>query len=62
MVGKPIPPEPYGIAMPKDNGMAQPVRGAVKAIIADGTYKKILDHWGLQAGAITNPQINGAVS
>jgi ABC-type amino acid transport/signal transduction systems, periplasmic component/domain len=62
VVGKPVPPEPYGIAMPKNNGMAQPVLDAVKAIIADGTYKKILEHWGLQAGAITNPKINGAVS
>ncbi len=62
VVGKPVPPEPYGIAMPKGNGMAQPVLDAVKAIIADGTYKKILEHWGLQAGAITNPKINGAVS
>ena len=53
---------PYGIAIPKDSGLAQPVLDAVKAIIADGTYKKILEHWGLQAGAITNPQINGAIS
>ncbi len=62
VVGQPVPPEPYGIAMPKGNGMAQPVLDSVKAIIADGTYKKILEHWGLQAGAITNPKINGAVS
>ena len=62
VVGQPVPPEPYGIAIPKDNGMAQPVLDAVKAVIADGTYKKILDYWGLQEGAISNPQINGAVS
>lgn len=60
--GGPFPPEPYGIAIPKNSGLAQPVLAAVKALIADGTYKKILDYWGLQAGAITNPQINGAVS
>lgn len=62
VVGKPVPPEPYGIAIPKDNGMAQPVLDAVKAVMADGAYKKILDYWGLQQGAISNPQINGAVS
>lgn len=60
--GGPFPPEPYGIAIPKNSGLAQPVLAAMKALIADGTYKKILDYWGLQAGAITNPQINGAVS
>ncbi len=55
VVGQPVPPEPYGIAIPKDNGMAKPVLDAVKALIADGTYKKIIDYWGLSEGAITNP-------
>jgi polar amino acid transport system substrate-binding protein len=62
VAGPPLPPEPYGIAIPKDNGMAQPVLDSVKALIADGTYKKILEYWGLEDGAITNPKINGAVS
>jgi polar amino acid transport system substrate-binding protein len=53
---------PYGIAMPKNNGMAKPVQAAMKALIADGTYKKILSKWGIQAGAITKPVINGATS
>jgi hypothetical protein len=30
--------------------------------MADGTYKTILEYWGLQDGAIDNPVINGAVS
>jgi polar amino acid transport system substrate-binding protein len=62
VVGKPVPPEPYGIAIPKDNGMAQPVLDALKAVIADGAYDKILKYWGLQQGALKNPTINGAVS
>ena len=62
VVGQPVPPEPYGIAIPKNNGMAQPVLDAVKAVIADGTYEKILKYWGLEEGAISNPEINGAVS
>jgi polar amino acid transport system substrate-binding protein len=53
---------PYGIAMPKNNGMAKPVLAAMKVLIADGTYKKILSKWGIQAGAITKPVINGATS
>jgi polar amino acid transport system substrate-binding protein len=62
VVGQPVPPEPYGIAIPKGTGLAKPVLDAVKAVIADGTYKKILDYWGLEEGAISNPKINGAVS
>ena len=54
--------EPYGIAMAKDSGMQQPVLDAVKAIMADGTYDKILEYWGLKDGAIDNPVIDGAVS
>jgi polar amino acid transport system substrate-binding protein len=48
----------YGIAMPKNNGMTKPVLAAVKAIMADGTYDKIVKYWGLTAGAINNPEIN----
>ncbi|MBN9619421.1 MAG: ABC transporter substrate-binding protein [Actinobacteria bacterium] len=53
---------PYGIALPKGNGMAPAVLAAMKALIANGSYTKILTTWGVQAGAITNPVINGATS
>ncbi|MDP9091452.1 MAG: ABC transporter substrate-binding protein [Actinomycetota bacterium] len=53
---------PYGIALPKGNGMAAAVLAAVKKLMADGTYTKILSQWGVQDGAITNPVINGATS
>jgi polar amino acid transport system substrate-binding protein len=62
LTGQPYGTAPYGIAMPKNNGMAKPVQAAMKALIANGTYKKILDKWGIQAGAISNPVINGATS
>jgi polar amino acid transport system substrate-binding protein len=52
---------PYGIAMAKDSGLQQPVLAAVKALMADGTYKQILDYWGLSQIAISNPTINGAI-
>lgn len=58
----PLPPEPYGIAIPKGSGLTQPVLQAVKALIADGTYDKIMEYWDLSEGAIDNPKINGAVS
>ncbi len=53
---------PYGIAMSKNSGLAQPVLAAVKSLMADGTYKQILDYWGLQGDEISNPTINGATS
>ena len=53
---------PYGIAIPKGNGMAKPVLDALKAVMANGTYTTILKRWGIQDGAITNPVINGATS
>jgi polar amino acid transport system substrate-binding protein len=53
---------PYGIALPKGNGMAKPVLDALKELMANGTYAAILKKWQLQAAAITNPVINGATS
>jgi polar amino acid transport system substrate-binding protein len=62
LVGRPYGTAPYGIAIPKGTGLADPVLAAVKALMADGTYKKILDRWGVGSGAITDPKINGATS
>ncbi len=61
LIGTPYGTAPYGIALPKDSGLAEPVQAALKALIADGTYKKILDTWGIADGAITTPEINGAI-
>lgn len=62
-VGQTYDSAPYGILLPKNGGtLKDAVLGAVKALMTDGTYKAILDKWGLAAGAITNPVINGAVS
>lgn len=53
---------PYGLAIPKKSGMTAPIAAALKELIANGTYTKILTKWGLQSGAITEPKINGATS
>ncbi len=53
---------PYGIAVPKGNGMAPAVLAALKVLISNGTYTQIMTKWGIQAGAITDPVINGATS
>jgi polar amino acid transport system substrate-binding protein len=42
--------------------MAKPTLAAVKAVMADGTYDKVLKKWGLEDGAITDPKINAAIS
>jgi polar amino acid transport system substrate-binding protein len=52
---------PYGIALPK-NGMAKAVLGALQVLMADGIYTKILEKWGIEPGAISQPVINGATS
>jgi hypothetical protein len=31
-------------------------------LISDGSYSSILRKWGIEAGAITHPVINGATS
>ncbi len=61
-VGKPYGTAPYGIAIPKDTKMAQPVLDALKVLMSNGQYKAILTKWGIADGAISNPQINGAIS
>jgi polar amino acid transport system substrate-binding protein len=65
LTGKQYGVAAYGIAIPKNSGLAKPVLDALKAVMADGTYNKIFQYWGLvkkgPAGCpctITNPQIN----
>jgi len=60
--GEPYGTAPYGIAIPKGNGMAKPLLAAVKKIMADGTYTSVLKKWGIEQGAIDDPVINGAIS
>ena len=62
LVGKAYGTAPYGIALPKTSGMAEPILAALKVLISDGSYTSILRKWGIEAGAITHPVINGATS
>jgi polar amino acid transport system substrate-binding protein len=53
---------PYGYVVKKDQTeFAQAIADAVKELIADGSYQKVLDKWGVQAGAIADPTVNPAV-
>ena len=60
--GKAFEVAPYGLALPKGNGMAAPVEAAVNLLISNGIYQQILAKWGVQAGAVTSAGINGATS
>ena len=62
LVGQPYGTAPYGIAIPKGNGMAPVVKAALEKLMQNGTYLAILKKWGIEEGAITNPVINGATS
>jgi polar amino acid transport system substrate-binding protein len=69
IVGTSYGTAPYGIAIPRPQGtpegqapMSKPTLDALNKLMADGTYQAILEKWGIQDGAISNPQINGATS
>jgi polar amino acid transport system substrate-binding protein len=62
LIGKSYAFAPYGLAIPKTTGMTTPILAALKEVIAKGKYKQILEKWGIQSGAITEPKINGATS
>jgi polar amino acid transport system substrate-binding protein len=58
-VGQVYDTAPYGIILPKAKGdYAKAVQGAIQALIDDGTYKKILEKWGVQQGGVTKSEVN----
>ncbi len=62
LIGESYAFAPYGIAIPKTSGMTQPMLAALKLLMENGTYTKILSKWGLESGAITTATVNGAIS
>jgi len=59
--GEPINGGPYGIGVNKaDKPLTTALSGALSALVADGTYRKILDAWGVSQGAVARVGINGA--
>jgi polar amino acid transport system substrate-binding protein len=62
LVGPSLANAPYGLAVAKSSGLDKPILAAVKKLIASGKYMAILSQWGVQAGAISKPAINGATS
>jgi polar amino acid transport system substrate-binding protein len=62
LIGQEYGAAPYGIAVPKGSGIAKAILDAEKKLIADGVYLNIMKKYGIEAGAITDPVINGAIS
>jgi polar amino acid transport system substrate-binding protein len=63
LVGDIYDSAPYGYAVGKtQTDFAGALSGAVQDLITDGTYKTILDKWGVTAGAITTPSVNPSAS
>jgi polar amino acid transport system substrate-binding protein len=60
VAGQQFQSAPYGIAFRKDSAqLRDAVQAALKAIITDGTYDKILNNWSVSAGALKTADING---
>lgn len=56
--GKRFDVAPYGIAVARQRKqLAVAIQEALKAMIEDGTYQRILDEWNVSEGAIENPKI-----
>ena len=50
---------PYGFIVKKDQKqLAEAIAGATKQLQADGTYKKILEKWNVQGGAVNDSTVN----
>lgn len=42
----------------KDNGLVRAYADAINHAIADGTYRKVLQRWGLEDEAVAKSEIN----
>jgi polar amino acid transport system substrate-binding protein len=53
---------PYGYVVPKDQtDLANAIVEALKSLVADGNYKKVLDDWGVSDGGISDFAVNPAL-
>ena len=47
-----------GVALPKGSDMAAPLQAAIGGLVANGTYRKIVDKWGLAEAAVKEVPLN----
>lgn len=61
--GDAVEEAPYGIAVKQGSGdFTKALQSAINNLIEDGTYKAILDEWGISSGAIDKSEINPSSS
>jgi polar amino acid transport system substrate-binding protein len=53
---------PYGWPVKKGSPLAASLQKALEHLIESGDYKTIASNWGVEAGMIDKPVINGATS
>ena len=62
LAGDPFDVAPYGIAVNKGSQLTQAVQAAMQSMVDDGSYKTILDKWGVFSGAVPKITINSATA
>ncbi|HAM25236.1 MAG TPA: ABC transporter substrate-binding protein [Microbacteriaceae bacterium] len=60
--GKTFEVAPYGVAVDKGSKLAEALQKSFQAIVDDGTYKQILDKWGVADGGLSTITINAAAN
>ena len=61
VVGQQIDPGPYGIGVRKDDGDLQSaLQDALREIISDGSYDRVLTKWNVADGALKSAKLTGA--
>jgi polar amino acid transport system substrate-binding protein len=61
VVGDQIDPGPYGIGLRKDDAeLASVLQEALREIIADGSYDRVLTKWNVADGALKTAEMTGA--
>lgn len=60
LVGRQVEAAPYGIAVSKENTrLRDALQAAMNAVIKSGEYRKLLEKWGAEDGAVKESVVNG---
>ncbi|GAA1222182.1 ABC transporter substrate-binding protein [Rhodoglobus aureus] len=62
LAGESFDTAPYGIVVQKDSDLAAALQAALQSMVDDGTYKSILEDWGVFSGAVASITINAATT
>ena len=62
LAGESFDTAPYGIAVKKGSPLVKAIQAALQSMVDDGSYKTILDKWGVYSGAVDKITINAATA